>query len=735
MSALSQPQRKRVEIAVGDVLDERYQIQSVLDDSTGGMGSVFVAFDKRLQRQVALKTIKSALFRDYDHRMILRRFEAEALGAARLEHPNIIEIYDYSATEESFYYVMRYVKDSKTLRICLEEFRKSKRWMPLSLIRACMLQAAAGLRATHENGIVHRDIKLENLLIFDTPEGTHLKILDFGVARLPSSDVTRSGDQLGTPSYYSPEWINRMLGVPSVVDHRSDIFSLGVVLYRLLTGRKPFVGDDQAAVYQAVRNVHPNPPSQYRIDLASVWDDITFKLLEKDVDKRFQKAEEVYEALLNIPTVAPSSFVGDVSEEVTSDGSNSFHDLAVATTAEGNLPSIPSQVESLSFDSSLNDENAKIYKNALKHDPKAPPTNIHKLRQLPKNTKIALGIFLIVFVFLGGIIIARLNEPRTTLADRSSDPLVAKDIQVPKGKEITPKDLLRDFEEARSQNLLNRSGIGGDRGTSRAEAAAGPYQEPTEVQQNANGSKVPSRGEPTVRRGPEKSHALRAKNSTSRPAPLDPTNESTLINQTNSVRKQKNTDGIINYRHHSSEPEVGASGAMAKSSIGIPTGTMIPVKLLTPLRLSTETRSSTVTAVLAKPFGFEPDKPLLPGGTTLIGSASVRFGQHDNRIEITFAKIVYPDHTEGSISASASMPDGSTGIAIQVVEADHRSAANMGETAIDLVDRALSGSPLTSATRRFAADGRSDARALRQTFRSASLSKDTAFVIQLLRPL
>lgn len=259
---------------------------------SGAMGEVFRARDERLGRDVALKLIRPASNDNPDH---LRRFELEARAAAALNHPNIVAIYDVGFHEGSPYIVCELL-EGKTLRQRLAEG-------PLSVRLAVdySLQIVKGLIAAHDHRIVHRDLKPENLFV--TGDG-RVKILDFGVAKLQSAPeesgrsvedlttVTKSGAVIGTVAYMSPEQLRG-----KTVDHRSDIFSVGAILYEMLTGRRAFRGETEVDTITAV--LREDPP-EINLDQASVpmaFQQVVRHCLEKEPENRFQSARDLAFAL------------------------------------------------------------------------------------------------------------------------------------------------------------------------------------------------------------------------------------------------------------------------------------------------------------------------------------------------------------------------------------------------------------------------------------------------------
>ena len=259
---------------------------------SGAMGEVFRARDERLGRDVALKLIRQSSSENPDH---LRRFELEARAAAALNHPNIVAVYDVGVHEGSPYIVCELLQ-GQTLRKRLAEGA-----LPVRLAIDYAGQIVQGLIAAHDHRIVHRDLKPENLFV--TSQG-RIKILDFGVAKLQSSPeesgrtveelttVTKSGVVVGTVAYMSPEQLRA-----KAVDPRSDIFSVGAILYEMLTGRRAFRGESEVDTITAV--LLENPP-EIELEKASVpvsFQQIVRHCLEKEPENRFQSARDLGFAL------------------------------------------------------------------------------------------------------------------------------------------------------------------------------------------------------------------------------------------------------------------------------------------------------------------------------------------------------------------------------------------------------------------------------------------------------
>ena len=258
----------------------RYKILEVI--GRGAMGIVYKAVDPAIDRVVAIKTIDSSLNKE-ELEEYEARFQQEIKAAGRFSHPNVVTIYDVGRTEHVAYMAMEFLK-GRELKDLLAEGQRPNVEVTVEL----MVQVADGLSYAHEHEIVHRDIKPSNIMVINLPNGVLAKITDFGIARMAGSAVkTQTGVVLGSPRYMSPEQV-----VGKVIDHRSDVFSLGVVLYETLTGVAPFDGDNPNAIMYATCNTHPAPPSALNPGMPAMLDLIVAKALAKNVDERYQTMRE-----------------------------------------------------------------------------------------------------------------------------------------------------------------------------------------------------------------------------------------------------------------------------------------------------------------------------------------------------------------------------------------------------------------------------------------------------------
>ena len=255
-----------------------YEIKEKLGE--GGMGVVYLAEDTKLKRQVAIKFLPQHIAVNSEER---ERFKLEAQAAAALNHPNISHIYAIEEVEDDTFIVMEYIDGNE-----LKSIVGAHRNVPLQIdeIIDQAIQIAEGLQAAHEKQIVHRDIKSANIML--TEKG-RIKIMDFGLAKVRGvAQVTKQGTTLGTTTYMSPEQAQG-----NEVDHRTDIWSFGIVLYEMITGKLPFKGDYEQAVIYAIINDQQESISKLRPDTSPEIEHIVNKSLEKDPSKRYQSMEEL----------------------------------------------------------------------------------------------------------------------------------------------------------------------------------------------------------------------------------------------------------------------------------------------------------------------------------------------------------------------------------------------------------------------------------------------------------
>jgi eukaryotic-like serine/threonine-protein kinase len=260
---------------IGTFFDGRYQVVRKL--GAGGMANVYLAEDQELGRGVAIKILND---RHANDEQFVERFRREAKNAAALSHPNIVSIYDRGEAEGTYYIAMEYL-DGRTLK----ELIVQRGPAPVTVSVEYARQVLSALRFAHRHGIVHRDIKPHNVLV--DAEG-RVKVTDFGIARAGASQMTEAGSIVGTAQYLSPEQARG-----TDVDQRSDLYSLGVVLYELITGTLPFNGDTPVEIAMKHLSTLPEPPSERRPDVPRDLDLIVMRALAKDPDDRYASAEEM----------------------------------------------------------------------------------------------------------------------------------------------------------------------------------------------------------------------------------------------------------------------------------------------------------------------------------------------------------------------------------------------------------------------------------------------------------
>ena len=268
-------------IVKGSKINDRYQIIKTLGE--GGMANVYLAHDEILDRNVAVKVLRGDLAND---EKFVRRFQREALSASSLSHPNIVEMYDVGEDDGGYYIVMEYV-DGKTLKQVLKQRGK----LSVTEVVDIMLQVTDGMAHAHDAYIIHRDIKPQNIMIL--PNGV-IKITDFGVATaLNSTQLTQTNSVMGTVHYLPPEQAN---GKGSTI--RSDIYSMGIMMYELLTGKVPYKGE--SAVEIALKHLKEPIPS-IRKEIPSIpqsIENIILKACAKNPKNRYSDARSMHEDLL-----------------------------------------------------------------------------------------------------------------------------------------------------------------------------------------------------------------------------------------------------------------------------------------------------------------------------------------------------------------------------------------------------------------------------------------------------
>src|ERR1700731_3707590 len=302
----------------------RYEIIGEL--GRGAMGVVYKAMDPVIGRTVAVKTIRlSEEGTGLTRPELLDRFQTEARAAGLLTHPNIVVVFD-AGEEDGLYYIIMELVEGRSLQALLDDGHS----FPLPRVLRIMEQACSALQFAHERNVVHRDIKPANLML--TGDDT-VKVTDFGTAKiLQFGTVQQTTHVMGTPSYMSPEQVK---GRP--VDGRSDLFSLGVLLYEILTGEKPFPGQSITTVIYKIVNEEPIPPRTLNPSLHQGLSDIVMRALAKEPEVRYQSCRELLEALRNYRALIPADRSPDAT--LISPRSGSPFPLVIAGGSPQNTPS------------------------------------------------------------------------------------------------------------------------------------------------------------------------------------------------------------------------------------------------------------------------------------------------------------------------------------------------------------------------------------------------------------
>jgi eukaryotic-like serine/threonine-protein kinase len=270
---------------INTLFDGRYRIVRKL--GSGGMANVYLAEDEDLGRRVAIKILNERYANDD---LFIERFRREAKSAAALSHPNIVSVYDRGEAEGTYYIAMEVIEGRS-----LKELIMTRGPLPIPQALAYTHEILEALRFAHRHGIIHRDIKPHNILI-----GERLKVTDFGIARAGASQMTEAGSIMGTAQYLSPE---QARGAP--VTASSDLYSVGIVLYEMLTGKVPFNGDSAIEIAMKHLNDAPKPPSKIRQEIPDELDQVVLRALSKAPEDRYQSAEEFSDDLHRVEAGLP----------------------------------------------------------------------------------------------------------------------------------------------------------------------------------------------------------------------------------------------------------------------------------------------------------------------------------------------------------------------------------------------------------------------------------------------
>lgn len=278
---------------IGKVLGNRYEILEEV--GRGGMAYVYKAKCKLLNRIVAIKVLRTDLDESED---FIKRFNGEAQAAASLAHPNIVSVYDVGTEGDIHYIVMEYVEG-----VTLKDYIAIKKVLPWKEAVRFTMEICSGLSAAHSHGIVHRDIKPQNIIV--TEDGM-VKVTDFGIARcVSSSTVSANENVLGSVHYFSPEQARGRY-----IDHKTDIYSVGIVLYEMLSGHVPYDGDTNVEVAMKHIEANPKPLCEINPDIPKIVEQITFKAMKKETVSRYSSVDAMREDLKN-SLVNPSATLKD----------------------------------------------------------------------------------------------------------------------------------------------------------------------------------------------------------------------------------------------------------------------------------------------------------------------------------------------------------------------------------------------------------------------------------------
>src|SRR5262245_24100847 len=282
---------------IGETLAGKYLIEELI--KSGGMGSVYRGKHILMDKRVAIKVLRPSLAMDD---AVVARFSREAKAASRISHPHAVNVTDFGESENGVVFLVMEYLDGRTLK----EIIKSEGAMPLARTVEIIRQVSGALDAAHEQGVVHRDLKSDNIMLSETNGGEWAKVLDFGIAKIQQPegaldvDITAANLVIGTPQYMSPEQCSQA----GPIDARSDIYSLGIIVFEMLAGRVPFTGESPTVIM--MKQVQDPPPSilEARPDLPVAVAQVVTKALAKQPDDRFQSAGDLSSALATVAAAA-----------------------------------------------------------------------------------------------------------------------------------------------------------------------------------------------------------------------------------------------------------------------------------------------------------------------------------------------------------------------------------------------------------------------------------------------
>ena len=361
-------------LKTGMIIAERYEILGKI--GTGGMADVYKAKDHKLNRFVAVKVLKPEFREDTT---FIRKFKSEAQAAAVLTHPNIVNVFDVGDDNGVYYIVMELIEG-----ITLKEYISKKGKLSVKEATSIAIQVSMGLEAAHSHGIVHRDVKPQNIII--SMDGK-VKVTDFGIARAASSN-TISSNVMGSVHYSSPEQVRG-----GYSDEKSDIYSLGITMYEMVTGKVPFDGDTTVAI--AIKHLQEEivPPSVYTPELPHSLEQIILKCTQKSVDRRYQNMEDVIADLKHSLIDPQGDFVTLTSVD------NEAKTVVISDKELGEIKHMPKQIaksEPEALEEEINETDYDDEPEVKKH---------RKKSDKPEKKKKRGGHWLTIVMLLMGVVI------------------------------------------------------------------------------------------------------------------------------------------------------------------------------------------------------------------------------------------------------------------------------------------------------------------------------------------
>ena len=374
----------------------RYEIVGEL--GKGAMGIVYKALDPMIGRTVAMKTMRVDVH-GMEADEMLKRFQNEARAAGVLQHPNIVTIYDAGEQDGMFYIAMEYIEG-----VTLHSLILQNRVLPVEQIIDYSRQICAGLDQAHAHGVIHRDVKPANIMIM--PDGL-VKIMDFGIAKA-GGGLTSAGQVLGTPNYMSPEQVKGR-----TLDGRSDLFSFGVMLYEMVTGEKPFTGQNVTTIIYKIVNENPIAPRELDVTIHPGLSSVITKALSKSPDERYQKGADLVKDLANYKTFGSGDASGKMSaapaaSELPGDASDKtvvFDSGSMAKASSGSMAaqSAPAAAAAAAAPSPA----AKAIDSTVGMAKKKVAPAVAAAQKDPKKAMLAGVVLLVVIALIGGVMYMR----------------------------------------------------------------------------------------------------------------------------------------------------------------------------------------------------------------------------------------------------------------------------------------------------------------------------------------